>query len=109
MPPVRVVLGLLTFGPPGSEPYGSRITDIKRFNELLDHYQERGYSEVDTARTYVNGLQEAFTREARWQQRGLSIATKWYPYEKGHHAKAMVKSQLEKSLAELGTDSVSIF
>ncbi|PSK33508.1 hypothetical protein B9Z65_7395 [Elsinoe australis] len=90
MPPVRVVLGLLTFGPPGSEPYGSRITDIG-------------------PRTYVNGLQEAFTREARWQQRGLSIATKWYTYEKGHHAKAMVKSQLEKSLAELGTDSVSIF
>lgn len=105
----RVVLGLLTFGPPGSEFYGSRITDISKFNECLDFWQGRGYQEVDTARTYVNGLQESFTKEAEWQERGLSLATKWYPGKPGDHSKANVKANLEKSLSELGCSQVDIF
>ena len=51
----RIILGLLTFGPPGSESNGSRITSLNDFNSCLDYFQQRGYDEVDTARTYVNG------------------------------------------------------
>ncbi|KXS96610.1 hypothetical protein AC578_10436 [Pseudocercospora eumusae] len=105
----RVVLGLLTFGPPGSEHHGSRVTDIKKFVECLDHFQTRGYNEVDTARTYVGGLQESFTKEAQWQERGLSLATKWYPQKRGDNTKATLKKNFEKSLAELGTSHVDIF
>ena len=105
----RVVLGLLTFGPPGTEENGSRVTDINVFNDFLNYYQHRGYNEVDTARTYVKGLQEGFTRDAKWRERGLSLATKWYPQKPGDHSKENVKKHLEKSLSELGTDKVNIF
>lgn len=105
----RISLGLLTFGPEGSEQYGSRITSLDGFNECLDFYQSQGYSEVDTARTYVDGLQEGWTKAARWRERNLTLATKWYPFNAGDHAKAKVKETLSISLKELGTDCVDIF
>ncbi len=105
----RISLGLMTFGPPGSETYGTRITSLDAFNECLDYYQWRGYEEVDTARTYVNGLQEGWTKDAKWRERNLTLATKWYPYTPGDHSKARLKENLAKSLQELGTNCVSIF
>ena len=105
----RVNLGLMTFGPPGSEQYHTRITSLTQFNECLDYYQSRGYSEVDTARTYVNGLQEGWTRQADWKARGLKLATKWYPFSPGDNKKEKVREALEKSLSELGTHCVDIF
>ncbi|KAI9041757.1 aldo/keto reductase family protein [Aspergillus affinis] len=105
----RVSLGLLTFGPDGTESYGSRITSLDEFNECLDYLQSRGYHEVDTARTYVGGHQEGWTRRTGWRDRGLKLATKWYPYQAGDHARAIVKENLTKSLNELGSDSVDIF
>lgn len=105
----RVSLGLMTFGPPGSEAYGTRITSLDDFNDCLDYYQSRGYNEVDTARTYVNGLQEGWTRAAKWHKRKLVLATKWYPYTPGEHSKAQVRENFTKSLHELGTDCVEIF
>ncbi|OTB07510.1 hypothetical protein M426DRAFT_71632 [Hypoxylon sp. CI-4A] len=105
----RVVLGLMTFGPPGTESNGARITSIDEFNASLDYFQKEGYSEVDTARVYVDGKQEAFTREAKWKERGLQIATKVYPTQPGIHSADKLKSTFETSLRELGTDSVDIF
>ncbi len=46
----RVILGLLTFSPEGVPT--SRITSLDDFNTALDIFQRRGYSEVDTARSY---------------------------------------------------------
>lgn len=105
----RVILGLMTFGPPGSESKGARITSIDDYNACLDHLQKSGYNEIDTARVYISGEQEAFTREAKWQERGLQIATKCYPTEPGKHKPDVLKATLNKSLRELGTDSVDIF
>lgn len=105
----RVSLGLLTFGPEGTEEYGTRITSLEGFNECLDHLQSRGYNEVDTARTYVDGHQEGWTKLTKWTDRKLKLATKWYPYNEGDHSKALVKANLSKSLNELGSDSVDIF
>lgn len=105
----RVILGLMTFGPPGSEQYGTRIDSLDEYNKHLDLFQKCGYYEVDTARVYVNGLQEDWTKQAKWQERGLTLATKWFPRGPGDHAKAIVKEQLTKSLSELGTEKVDIF
>lgn len=105
----RVILGLLTFGPPGSESHGSRITSLDDFNQCLDFYQKQGYHEVDTARQYVKGQQEGFTRDARWQERGLTLATKCYPESPGQHARESVRTTCEKSLSELGASKVEVF
>ncbi|KAM0490386.1 hypothetical protein ACHAP8_011603 [Fusarium lateritium] len=105
----RVSLGLLTFGPEGSEADGTRITSLEEFNKCLDYLQSRGYNEVDTARTYVAGKQEAWTKLTKWRERKLTLATKWYPYNPGDHSKAVIRANLSKSLGELGSDSVDIF
>jgi aflatoxin B1 aldehyde reductase len=103
----RVILGLMTFGPDPSA--GARITSLDEFNQQLDYLQSQGYNEVDTARIYVGGKQEAWTREARWKERGLKIATKAYPNVDGQHKPAQLRETFETSLKELGTDKVDIF
>ena len=105
----RVILGLMTFGPPGTEAKGARIATLDDFNQNLDYLQKSGYNEVDTARMYIQGDQEAFTREAKWQERGLSLATKCYPVAAGDHKPEKLKASLNKSLEELGAKSVEIF
>lgn len=103
----RVILGLMTFGPDPAA--GARITSLDDFNQQLDYFQSQGYYEVDTARTYIDGKQEAFTREARWKERGLKLATKAYPHEAGWHKPEKLRGFLETSLKELGTNQVDIF
>ena len=103
----RVILGLMTFGP--DESAGARITSLDEYNKCLDYFQKEGYYEVDTARSYIGGKQEAFTKEARWKERGLMLATKCYPHTAGIHKPQVLKETFNKSLAELGTDCVDIF
>ncbi|KAJ9604894.1 hypothetical protein H2200_010283 [Cladophialophora chaetospira] len=105
----RVILGLMTFGPPGAESKGARITSLREYEDCLDYLQQCGYFEIDTARVYIDGEQEAFTREAKWKERGLKLATKCFPTEPGMHKKDRLKAILDKSLQELGTDCVDIF
>ena len=106
-PTNRIILGLMTFGP--KEEDGARITDLSTFNKALDVLQARGYNEVDTARVYVAGNQEAFTREARWNERGLTLATKvQYPANPGDNAAEKVVASVERSLKELGADCVDV-
>ena len=98
----RAILGLMTFGPDASA--GARITSLDEYNKCLDYFQSQGYNEIDTARTYIGGKQEAFTKEARWQERGLTLATKVYPREPGTHKPERLRENLETSLKELGTN-----
>jgi len=103
----RVILGLMTFGP--SEEAGARITSIDTFNKALDVFQARGYNEIDTARVYIDGKQEAFTRETGWKDRGLTLATKVkYPSKPGDNSTDNVFASVETSLKDLGTDCVDI-
>ncbi|KAI0813198.1 NADP-dependent oxidoreductase domain-containing protein [Xylaria sp. FL0064] len=103
----RIILGLMTFGPDADA--GARITDINEFRRCLDRFQERGYNEVDTARVYTARKQEAFTREAGWKDRGLTLATKFqYPGSDGDNTPEKVVESLETSLSELGTNCVDI-
>lgn len=55
------------------------------------------------------GKQEAFSAEAHWKERGLTLATKCYPKEPGTHKAATIREQLTFSLTELKTDCVDIF
>lgn len=106
-PTNRIILGLMTFGP--SESDGARVTDLAEFNKTLDIFQSRGYNEVDTARVYVGKQQEAFTREAKWKDRGLTLATKiHYPNQPGQNQHDKVIESFETSLKELGTDTVDL-
>lgn len=103
----RIILGLMTYGPDPST--GARITSLDEFNQHLDYLQSQGYNEVDTARLYIGGQQEAFTRQARWKERGLKLATKVYPVEPGLHKPENLRAEFETSLKELGTEQVDIF
>lgn len=103
----RVILGLMTYGPDSSA--GARITSLDEYNKSLDYLQSQGYNEVDTARSYIGGKQEAFSAEAHWKERGLTLATKCYPKDPGTHKAATIKEQLNVSLRELKTDCVDIF
>lgn len=85
------------------------MTDFNDFTKHLDYFQSQGYDEVDTARMYVGGKQEAWTREAKWQDRGLTLATKVYPYEAGVHKPDRLKEHFNKCLEELGAKTVDIF
>ncbi|KAL9042254.1 MAG: hypothetical protein Q9214_003836 [Letrouitia sp. 1 TL-2023] len=97
----------MTFGPDKSE--GARVTSLDDYNQCLDLLQKRGHNEIDTARAYIGGKQEAFTAEAHWKERGLTLATKCYPHEPGTHKPAKLRESLTKSLEELKTDCVDIF
>ncbi|KAI0832287.1 Aldo/keto reductase [Hypoxylon sp. FL0890] len=103
----RIILGLMVIGPEGSP--GARMTSLDDFQEALNIFQERGYNELDTARLYVGGQQESFTKRAGWKERGLSIGTKFWPQPAGSHEPQALTHTLKTSLKELGTDSVDIF
>lgn len=106
-PTSRIILGLMTFGPKTES--GARITDLDTFNRALDVFQARGYNEVDTARVYVGGEQEDFTRQARWKERGLTLATKVrYPANPGDNTADKVAESVETSLKMLGTDCIDV-
>lgn len=102
----RVILGLMTYGPPSPD---SRVDSLDEFGRHLDLFKSLGYHEIDTARIYMHGEQEKFTASAGWKERGLSVATKSYPLSPGMHKAENVRADLEASLKGLGTESVDIF
>lgn len=106
-PKDRIILGLMTFGQAGED--NARITDLDTFKEALDLFQSRGYNEVDTARAYIGTKQEAFTRQAGWKDRGLTLATKViYPANPGDNTPEKVVASVEASLEALGTDTIDV-
>ncbi|KAL7948434.1 Aldo/keto reductase [Trichoderma barbatum] len=103
----RAILGLMTFGPETSPD--NRVTTIEEAQTYFEAFQKHGYNELDTARIYSNGDQEAFTAKAGYKERGFQLATKSYPLAPGQHTAANLRKDLETSLAALGTTSVDIF
>lgn len=97
----------MTFGP--DPKTGGRISSLRDYNSCLDYFQQKGYNELDTARVYIGGKQEAFTAEAHVQERGFTLATKCYPSQPGQHKAANLRASLETSLAELKAKCVDIF
>lgn len=106
-PKPRIILGMMTFGP--DPEHGARITTQEETKEVLDLLQARGYNEIDTARVYADEKQEAWTREAGWKERGLTLATKvLYPSTPGLYKREKVFESVEASLKDLGTDCVEV-
>jgi len=103
----RVILGCMTFGPNTAD--GARVTSLDEYKKVLDLLQGEGYDEIDTARAYVGGLQEDWTAQAGWKERGLTLATKCYPSTPGNHKTENLKASNTKSLEQLKTDSTDIF
>ncbi|KAK9470764.1 NADP-dependent oxidoreductase domain-containing protein [Dipodascopsis tothii] len=104
----RIILGTMTFGPEGTA--GARISTIEQTKECLQLFKDRGYSEIDTARTYCSGQCEAWLTESGWQTEfHFSIATKVYPTEPYMHTKERLTELFNVSMAELKADKVDIF
>ncbi|KAH6898078.1 NADP-dependent oxidoreductase domain-containing protein [Thelonectria olida] len=103
----RVILGLMTYGP-GSFP-DARVTSVEELQKHLDTFRQLGYSEIDTARIYINGEQEKFTAQAGWKEKGLQVATKSYPLAPLAHTATNLRKDLEASLSGLDTEQVDIF
>ncbi|KAI1383748.1 Aldo/keto reductase [Hypoxylon trugodes] len=103
----RIILGLMVIGPEGSP--GTRMTGLDNLKQAFDIFQARGYKELDTARIYIGGEQEGYTRQAGWKERGFTIGTKIWPLPPGSHKPEALIEAFETSLKELGTDSIDIF
>ena len=97
----------MTFGPDKST--GARVTSLDEYNKCLDYFQKEGYNEVDTAESYVGGKQMAFSTQAKWKERGLTLATKYYPRPDAGHTMEILREKLDRCLSELKTDCVDIF
>jgi len=106
-PKDRIILGLMTFGPDPAA--GARITSLDEYKKVLDYFQSKGYNEVDTARAYIGGEQEAFTAAAGWKERGLTLATKHYPFSPGQHSSEKLRAAITTSLKGLDTDCGDIY
>ncbi|KAF7351355.1 putative aldo keto reductase [Mycena sanguinolenta] len=115
---VGVVFGAMFIGAPGS--LGAiRGTTTEAAIELLDVFQKRGHSEVDTARVYMNGTSEEMLGACGWQQRGVMVSTKimptksrnmaWLATDQLSHSPADIRTGLKLSLAALKTDKVDIY
>ncbi|RPA82397.1 aflatoxin B1 aldehyde reductase member 2 [Ascobolus immersus RN42] len=103
----RVILGMMTFGPP--EVGSARITSIDETKKIFQHLKDEGYDEIDTARVYCEKKQEAFTREAGYKDYGFKVATKLYPNTPGTHKRDVIIQNVNDSLEALGTDCVDIW
>ncbi|MCJ1279183.1 hypothetical protein MMC21_007007 [Puttea exsequens] len=73
---VKVVFGAMTIGN-GVEQ--SRVSDLTEADKILDMFQSHGHNEVDTSRFYGSGTSEEYLSKLDWQDRGLVMATKFYP------------------------------
>ncbi|KAK0648051.1 NADP-dependent oxidoreductase domain-containing protein [Cercophora newfieldiana] len=103
----RIILGLMTFAPDPNA--GGRLLSVSDLTTAFEQFSARGYTELDTARSYGGGAQEGFTRQAGWKERGFSIATKVYPLYAGAHRAEDITAAFETSLQELDVDCVDIF
>jgi aflatoxin B1 aldehyde reductase len=100
-------LGLMTYGPKAFPD--ARVTSVEELQKHLDTFQKLGYSEIDTARIYMNGEQEKFTAQAGWKEKGLQVTTKSYPLAPKAHTATNLRKDLETSLSSLDTEQVEIF
>lgn len=104
--PNRLILGTMTIGP--SVEKGARITSLPEYVQCLDYLSSKGYCELDTAAIYVGGLQEGFTKDAEYEKRGFTIASKVYPTEPGDHSPGKLREKWQGCLDRLGTGCADI-
>lgn len=106
MTPPRVILGCMTFGPEGTS--NARVTTVDGTKEMFATFKSHGHGELDTARSYNDGKQESYTRQAGGMKGGFQVATKVHPGEGGNHKPAKLREMFLTSLSELGAESVEL-
>ncbi|KAI1264353.1 NADP-dependent oxidoreductase domain-containing protein [Xylariaceae sp. FL1019] len=102
----RLILGLMTIGPDADK--GARITSMDEYVKCLDYLASKGYKELDSAGAYVGGLQEGFTRDAGFKDRGFAVASKIMPKAPGDHAPEKLTKSWNTSLEKLGVGGADI-
>ncbi|KAJ7664688.1 Aldo/keto reductase [Mycena rosella] len=113
---LNVVMGAMTFGEAGVD--GSRVSDAKDIEAILDVFLKHGHREVDTARVYCRGTGEAYLGKINWQEKGLLMETKLYPYVPkvltgneftGSHSPEDLRKWLMVSLKALNTNKLEMW
>ncbi|OAP58153.1 hypothetical protein AYL99_07243 [Fonsecaea erecta] len=116
--PVKVVFGAMTFGRPGVEQ--ARVNDLQVAGSMLDLFRSHGHNEIDTAQFYGLGSSEEYLGMLKWADRGLAMATKFYPTAnivdpnapggKGTtHCPEHLRENLLKSLKALQTEKIDLW
>ncbi|RPA93619.1 Aldo/keto reductase [Choiromyces venosus 120613-1] len=107
-PRSRIILGCMTFGP--NPESGARVNDLETYKSVLTHFHSRNYHELDTARTYCAGEQEAFTAAAiSGANLHFKLATKLYPNVPRTHTPESIREKVLLSLKQLGVEKVDIW
>ncbi|TFY72554.1 hypothetical protein EVG20_g438 [Dentipellis fragilis] len=112
---LNVVMGTMNFGAADQEL--TRVHDVKGVEAMLDVFQQHGYTEVDTARTYGGGTSEEFLGKVDWKGRGLKLETKLFPIPAPnpicsdiiHHTPEGLRTFLDRSLKALNADSLEMW
>lgn len=90
-----------------TSPEGTALTAMRMLKRSL--WKDGTILAMCAARQYQGGQQEAFTRAAKWKERGLKLATKVFPVTPGQHKPEIITEMFETSLNRLGTNKVDIF
>ncbi|KAJ7122982.1 Aldo/keto reductase [Mycena epipterygia] len=112
---LNVVMGAMTFGAPGTE--GARVHDLKDVEAILDVFLKHGHREIDTARVYCAGTSEEYLGKINWQEKGILMETKLYPFvpkqptnqEIRSHSPEDLRKFLMISLKALNTDKLEMW
>ncbi|KAM0716431.1 hypothetical protein Q7P37_007876 [Cladosporium fusiforme] len=118
--PVKIVLGAMTFGAPGTEQ--GRVHTLPAASEILTTFQSHGHNEVDTASGYSEGTSEEMLGDLSLDSahRDLSISTKYYPSfgrpvpeswkdKTARHTPEELRANLMASLRALKTSKLDIW
>ncbi|EIN03687.1 Aldo/keto reductase [Punctularia strigosozonata HHB-11173 SS5] len=76
---LNVVMGCMGFGEAGKE--GTRVSDLKDIEAIIDTFAAHGHTELDTARVYCGGTSESQLSKLDLAKKGLKLETKLYPTE----------------------------
>lgn len=101
MDAIKIILGTMTFGPQ---------VDAKRSQAMVTQFLKAGYSELDTAYVYNQGVTERILGNIlpQLETKTIRIATKVHPRITGKLDGDAVTMQFEESLHRLNRKSVDI-
>ncbi|KAJ6580796.1 Aldo/keto reductase [Mycena capillaripes] len=109
---LNIVMGAMTFGAPGAD--GARVDNVQDIEAILDVFLKHGHRELDTARVYCHGTSEATLGKINWQEKGILMETKLYPFPgipqiTGTHSAQDLRKYLLMSLKALNTDKLEMW
>ncbi|CAK5278230.1 unnamed protein product [Mycena citricolor] len=111
---LNVVLGTMTFGAPGTP--GTRVTNLKDIEAMIDVFLSHGHREFDAARFYAAGTNEQVLGQIDWKGKGVLMETKLFsvPPELGlthigDHSPQNIRRFCQMSLDALKADQIEMW